>query len=187
MSALARELPAFAPGWVWLVGAGPGDPGLLSLLALHALERADVVVYDALVSERILALARAGRAPASLPASAAASPRRTQPDISLRLIRLAREGNRVLRLKGGDPFVFGRGGEEALGACRGGHSLPHRARASPPASAGSPMPASRPPIATPTRRSPSSPATASAAIVPDGHRLAGARARRAGAGASTWR
>src|ERR1044071_2025459 len=106
-------LPDFAHGSVWLVGAGPGDPGLLSALALHALGRADTVVYDAAVDPRTLALPgpdtvleyagkRGGRP----------SPR--QPDISARLIRLARAGNRVLRLKGGDPCVFGRGGEEAL-------------------------------------------------------------------------
>ena len=97
-------LPDFTPGSVWLVGAGPGDPGLLSALALHALDRADVVVYDALVDPRILALAPTG---AQLDYAG-------KRGISARLIRLAREGRRVLRLKGGDPCVFGRGGEEAL-------------------------------------------------------------------------
>src|ERR1044071_8728745 len=112
-------LPDFAHGSVWLVGAGPGDPGLLSALALHALGRADTVVYDAAVDPRTLALPgpdtvleyagkRGGRP----------SPR--QPDISARLIRLARDGRRGLRLKGGDPCVFGRGGEEALALAEAG-------------------------------------------------------------------
>jgi uroporphyrin-III C-methyltransferase len=106
-------LPDFTPGSVWLVGAGPGDPGLLSALALHALDRADVVVYDALVDPRILALAPAG-AQLDYAGKRGGRPSLSQPDISARLIRLAREGRRVLRLKGGDPCVFGRGGEEAL-------------------------------------------------------------------------
>lgn len=101
------------PGSVWLVGAGPGDPGLLSALALHALDHADCVVYDALVDRRILALARPGAAldPAG---KRGGRPSPSQPDISARLVALARDGKRVLRLKGGDPCVFGRGGEEAL-------------------------------------------------------------------------
>ena len=106
-------LPDFTPGSVWLVGAGPGDPGLLSALALHALDRADVVVYDALVDRRILALAPAG-AQLDYAGKRGGRPSPSQPDISARLIRLAGEGRRVLRLKGGDPCVFGRGGEEAL-------------------------------------------------------------------------
>ena len=107
------NLPEFARGSVWLVGAGPGDPGLLSALALHALDRADCVVYDALVDSRIVALARAGAVLESA-GKRGGRPSPRQPDISARLIGLAREGRRVLRLKGGDPCVFGRGGEEAL-------------------------------------------------------------------------
>jgi len=107
------NLPEFARGSVWLVGAGPGDPGLLSALALHALDRADCVVYDALVDSRILELARAG-ALREYAGKRGGRPSPRQPDISARLIGLAREGRRVLRLKGGDPCVFGRGGEEAL-------------------------------------------------------------------------
>jgi uroporphyrin-III C-methyltransferase len=107
------DLPDFAPGSVWLVGAGPGDPGLLSLLALHALRHADTVVYDALVDPGILKLARPG-ATLDYAGKRGGKPSPRQPDISERLVRLARAGQRVLRLKGGDPFVFGRGGEEAL-------------------------------------------------------------------------
>ena len=106
-------LPEFRPGSVWLVGAGPGDPGLLTLLALHALQEADVVVYDALVDARILGGARSGLA-LEFAGKRGGKPSPSQPDISNRLVALAREGKRVLRLKGGDPFVFGRGGEEAL-------------------------------------------------------------------------
>ena len=107
------DLPEFKPGHVWLVGAGPGEPGLLTLLALHALRHADIVVYDALVDERTLALAHpdAGREYAG---KRGGRPSAKQPDISERLVALARSGKRVLRLKGGDPFVFGRGADEAL-------------------------------------------------------------------------
>ena len=107
------ELPRFEPGSVWLTGAGPGDPGLLTLLALHGLRHADAVVYDALVSADILNLASAGTL-LEFAGKRGGKPSATQPDISRRLIQLAREGRRVLRLKGGDPFIFGRGGEEAL-------------------------------------------------------------------------
>ena len=105
------DWPRLEQGWVWLCGAGPGDPGLLTLHALNALGQADVVVYDALVQEEIL-----DWAPQAEPIYAGkrgGKPSPLQRDISLRLVALAREGKRVLRLKGGDPFVFGRGGEEA--------------------------------------------------------------------------
>jgi uroporphyrin-III C-methyltransferase len=106
-------LPLFEPGWVWLVGAGPGDAGLLTLHALNALQQADIVVYDALVDEDILKLARPGAA-IEYAGKRGGKPSPKQRDISLRLIEWARKGKRVLRLKGGDPFLFGRGGEEAL-------------------------------------------------------------------------
>jgi uroporphyrin-III C-methyltransferase len=113
MDDIFHDMPAFAPGSVWLAGAGPGEPGLISLLALHGLKQADVVVYDALVDERILAMARQGVI-CEFAGKRGGKPSAKQRDISHRLIELAREGKRVLRLKGGDPFVFGRGGEEAL-------------------------------------------------------------------------
>jgi uroporphyrin-III C-methyltransferase len=119
MTDFGLHLPAFSAGSVWLVGAGPGDPGLLSLLALHALRHADAVVYDALVDARILRLARSG-ADLVYAGKRGGKPSPQQPDITLRLIALAREGKRVLRLKGGDPFVFGRGGEEALALAAAG-------------------------------------------------------------------
>jgi uroporphyrin-III C-methyltransferase len=110
--ALRPALPEFAPGSVWLVGAGPGDPGLLTLHAAHALVRADVVLHDALIPPEILSLAATPRLES---VGKRAGGRRTpQLRINQRLITLARQGLRVLRLKGGDPLIFGRGGEEAL-------------------------------------------------------------------------
>ncbi len=103
--------PVLEPGWVWLCGAGPGDPGLMTLHAVNALVQADVVIYDALVEPRILDWAP--QAEAIYAGKRGGKPSAVQRDISLRLIELARAGRRVLRLKGGDPFVFGRGGEEA--------------------------------------------------------------------------
>ena len=106
------------PGTVWLVGAGPGDPGLLTLHAARALAAADVVLHDALVSPEILTLAPQARLE---PVGKRAGGRRTpQLRINERLIRLAREGHRVVRLKGGDPLVFGRGAEEALALAAAG-------------------------------------------------------------------
>jgi uroporphyrin-III C-methyltransferase len=107
------HLPDFVPGTVWLAGSGPGDPGLLTLQVLHALNKADVIVHDALVSRAVLALAHEGATfVAAGKRGGRPSPR--QRDISAKLVELARTGRRVLRLKGGDPFLFGRGGEEAL-------------------------------------------------------------------------
>lgn len=113
LGTLPFDLPVFEPGWVWLVGAGPGDPGLLSLLAAHALRQAEVIVYDALVDQRILALAPP-EAERIYAGKRGGKPSPKQPAITAQLIDLARAGKRVLRLKGGDPFVFGRGAEEAI-------------------------------------------------------------------------
>jgi uroporphyrin-III C-methyltransferase len=110
--------PRFDPGSVWLVGAGPGDPGLLTLHAAFALSQADVVVHDALVSDAILSLAP--RARHEMAGKRAGGVRTQQLRINDRLIQLAREGKRVVRLKGGDPLVFGRGGEEALSLAAAG-------------------------------------------------------------------
>jgi len=110
---LLRGLPEFEPGWVWLVGAGPGDPGLLTLHAVNALAQADVVIYDALVDKDILEYVRPG-ARVEYAGKRGGKPSPKQRDISLKLVDLAKDGQRVCRLKGGDPFVFGRGGEEAL-------------------------------------------------------------------------
>jgi uroporphyrin-III C-methyltransferase len=122
LAAVARlsaslELPVFDAGWVWLAGAGPGDAGLITMLGLHAIASADVILYDALVNETLLKFARPGaeivyagkrRGVASI----------KQGEISRQLVAIARRGKRVLRLKGGDPFVFGRGAEEALTLAR---------------------------------------------------------------------
>jgi len=113
------ELPEFRPGEVWLAGAGPGDPALLTLLAAHGLAHAEDVVHDALVDPRVLAMARKGAE--LIPAGKRGGrPSPTQRDINEVLIERARMGKRVLRLKGGDPFVFGRGWEEAAALARAG-------------------------------------------------------------------
>ena len=113
MSLPLNNMPEFAAGWVWLVGAGPGDPGLLTLHAVNALQQADIVVYDALVDQQVLSLA-CDDAQLEYAGKRGGKPSPKQRDISLRLVELAQQGKRVCRLKGGDPFVFGRGGEEAL-------------------------------------------------------------------------
>ncbi|SME92949.1 uroporphyrinogen-III C-methyltransferase [Tistlia consotensis] len=116
---LGLDLPRFEPGWVWLCGAGPGDPGLLTLHAVNGLRQADVLVYDALVGPEILGLARPD-ALLEYAGKRGGKPSPRQRDISLRIVELAKAGKRVLRLKGGDPFVFGRGGEEALSLVEAG-------------------------------------------------------------------
>jgi uroporphyrin-III C-methyltransferase len=118
----AFNLPTFNPGEVWLSGAGPGDPGLLTLHAVNALGQADIILYDALVDKGVLALARPGVV-CEFAGKRGGRPSANQRDITDRLIELARAGHRVLRLKGGDPFVFGRGGEEALGLVAAGISF----------------------------------------------------------------
>ena len=111
------NLPSLEKGWVWLVGAGPGDPGLITALGLSALSQADTILYDALVDERLLALSNAEKIYAGKRAGVKSC---KQDEISDLLVKLAKEGQRVLRLKGGDPFVFGRGGEEAQALARAG-------------------------------------------------------------------
>ncbi|UYN95623.1 MAG: uroporphyrinogen-III C-methyltransferase [Enhydrobacter sp.] len=106
------DLPEFPPGEVWLTGAGPGDPRLLTVLAWHALSVADDVVHDALVDPRVLKLARHD-AELIFAGKRGGRPSPHQRDINDVLIERARAGRRVLRLKGGDPFVFGRGWDEA--------------------------------------------------------------------------
>lgn len=118
VSRLAIPEKTLHPGHVWLVGAGPGDPGLLTLDAVSALSQADALVHDALVPAEIVSMAqqaekfhvgkRGGRL--SIP----------QGDINGLLVRLAQQGRRVVRLKGGHPFVFARGAEEALALTQAG-------------------------------------------------------------------
>src|SRR3954463_2169261 len=109
LATLLGRVPSLEPGHVWLAGAGPGDPGLLTLDALAGLAQADVVVHDALVDERVLALANP-RAKLEYAGKRGGKPSTVQADITKRLVELARENKRVLRLKGGDPCMFGRGG-----------------------------------------------------------------------------
>ncbi|MEA2118535.1 uroporphyrinogen-III C-methyltransferase [Halovibrio sp. HP20-50] len=101
-----------APGEVAIIGAGPGDPGLLSLRALALIEQADCLVFDRLVSKEVLALASPGVRRFYV-GKAANCHAMTQEQTNALLVRLASEGKRVVRLKGGDPYIFGRGGEEA--------------------------------------------------------------------------
>jgi uroporphyrin-III C-methyltransferase/precorrin-2 dehydrogenase/sirohydrochlorin ferrochelatase len=103
-------------GSVALVGAGPGDPELLTLKALRALQSADVILYDRLVSPEVLELARR-EARRMLVGKAGGGASCRQDDINRLMVKLARDGKRVVRLKGGDPMVFGRAAEE-LAACR---------------------------------------------------------------------
>ena len=113
---LGGKGPRCEAGRVWLVGAGPGDPELLTIKALKALQAAQVVVHDGLVSDDILALAPASARKISV-AKRKSRHSYSQDEINRMLVAFALEGLNVVRLKGGDPFIFGRGGEE-LEACR---------------------------------------------------------------------
>jgi uroporphyrin-III C-methyltransferase len=118
IAGLLQHGPRLEPGHVWLAGAGPGDPGMLTLEVAAALGQAEVVVYDALVDRRILALA--DQAELVYAGKRGGQPSPTQDDITAKLVEFARAERRVLRLKGGDPFIFGRGGEEALALTEAG-------------------------------------------------------------------
>jgi len=115
MSAAARRR-----GRVILVGAGPGDPELITLRGLKALQRADAVVYDALAAPELLEHVPADATLHNVGKRGHDEPTRTQSETTALLIELARAGDVVVRLKGGDPFVFGRGGEEASACIRAG-------------------------------------------------------------------
>jgi uroporphyrinogen III methyltransferase/synthase len=111
-----------AKGFVWLIGAGPGDPGLLTLRGAEALAAADVVVYDYLANPALLALARP-EAEQIYVGKKAGRHTLSQDEINALLVQRGLAGDRVARLKGGDPFVFGRGGEEALALVQAGVSF----------------------------------------------------------------
>ena len=110
--------PVRRRGFVVLAGAGPGDPELLTIRAARRLAEADVVFYDALVDPQVLDLARTARR--VFVGKRSGRPVLAQSSINRLMIRAARQGRRVVRLKGGDPFVFGRGGEEALALIQAG-------------------------------------------------------------------
>src|SRR5579862_40000 len=105
-------------GKVYLVGAGPGDPGLLTLRGKQCLERADLVLYDGLVNPLLLRFTAAQAERTSRLESAAGHS--AQDEINRRLIDAAKSGKTVVRLKGGDPFIFGRGSEEAAALAEAG-------------------------------------------------------------------
>lgn len=118
LSRLPYAGPRFAPGEVWLAGAGPGGLGCVTLDVLHALSVADAVVHDALVDKALVNAA--SQASVHDVGKRGGAPSAAQDDINRLLVDLARAGKRVLRLKGGDPNLFARGGEEALALAQAG-------------------------------------------------------------------
>lgn len=118
LHALLESGPRLLPGHVWLAGAGPGDPRCLTLEVAAALAQAEVLVHDALIDPASLALAP--RARRIFVGKRGGRPSASQTDINATLLQEARAGHRVLRLKGGDPYVFGRGAEEALALAEAG-------------------------------------------------------------------
>src|SRR5262249_53071082 len=119
LAARRSGVPVLEPGHVWLAGAGPGAPRLLTLAELAGLPQADGLVPDPRVDPRALAVAGSS-AQLEFAGKRGGKPSAVQEDISRRLVVLARGGERVLRLKGGDPFVFARGGEEAAALAAAG-------------------------------------------------------------------
>lgn len=117
--AIKRRTGTACPGKVWIVGAGPGDPDLLTLRALRAIQNADLILFDHLVSDAIRALF-----PQAVPAFYVGKKKDqhsiAQKDLNALLVKQARAGKIICRLKGGDPFVFGRGGEEMLALVQAG-------------------------------------------------------------------
>ncbi|WP_411341388.1 uroporphyrinogen-III C-methyltransferase [Sphingopyxis sp. J-6] len=111
----------FAPGMVWLVGAGPGDPELLTMKAVRLIERADIVFYDALVGDGVLALIPAGTEAISV-GKRSARHSKDQRAIDAMLVDAAAAGRRVVRLKGGDPSIFGRSAEEVSALKNAGYA-----------------------------------------------------------------
>ncbi|MGB0749509.1 MAG: uroporphyrinogen-III C-methyltransferase [Magnetospiraceae bacterium] len=110
---VGEQQPVSTPGFVYLVGAGPGDPELLTVKAARLIQEAEVVVLDRLISDEILTLIP----PGATCIYAGKAPEKhyfTQSEINDLLVRLGKSGRKIVRLKGGDPYVFGRGGEEAL-------------------------------------------------------------------------
>lgn len=111
----------FAPGTVWLVGAGPGDPELLTMKAVRLIERADIVFHDALVGDGVLALIPAGTETVSV-GKRSGRHSKDQRTIDAMLVEAAAAGKRVVRLKGGDPSIFGRSAEELSALREAGHT-----------------------------------------------------------------
>ena len=109
----SSAIPTAARGCVYIVGAGPGDPGLMTLRAAELLRQATIVYFDRLLEKEILCLAPRGIPLVDVGKESTAGGQ-SQQRINERIVQSAREGHVVVRLKGGDPFVFGRGGEEAL-------------------------------------------------------------------------